>query len=94
MHSVEGSFSPLLSLTLRGKRAVAALGPIYAEDPAGALLAPFIRSADVTGWRVSDETLAPDWVREKARDMRREGLLRESLDLLFEDSPGVRELEE
>lgn len=93
MHSASESFSALLSLTLRGKPAIAALGPLYAEDPAVELLAPFRRSADATGWRTSDLTLAPEWTIERARSLRREAAVG-NLDLLFEDSDGFRELEE
>lgn len=90
-HSVHDSFASLLSLTLRGKHAVAAFGPIYERDPAAALLAPFLRSAADTDWSVDPFTLAPDSVTDRVRAVRREVL---GAIALFEDSDEFRELEE
>lgn len=91
MHSVHDSFAGLLSLTLRGKTAIAALGPIYTADPAAGLLLPFIRSAVETGWQVDPDTLAPKEVLERARKLRREQTAL-NVTLLFDQSEGFKEL--
>ena len=91
MHSVHDSFAGLLSLTLRGKTAIAALGPIYTTDPAAELLLPFTRSAVETGWQVDPDTLAPKEVLERARKLRREQTAL-NVTLLFDQSEGFKEL--
>ena len=91
-HSAHDSFSGLLSLTLRGKRAVAALGPIYGIDPATELLAPFHRSVAESGWSCDASVLAPDSVMERARELRRAAVPPSVV--LFEGSSEFRELEE
>lgn len=85
-HALDDSFIPALSLALRDRPVVVALGPIYEVDPAAELLAPFRRSELETGWSCV-HALAPDWVWEKARELRRAAAARE---LLFET--GVRDL--
>lgn len=81
-HDLDGSFAPIASLLLRGRPAVAALGPVYSEDPAAGLLAPFHRTAESCGWHARD-ALAPEWAWERARTLRREAVAA-SLELLFE----------
>lgn len=91
MHSVHESFASLLSLTLRGKTAIAALGPIYTADPAAALLVPFQRSAVESGWQVTADTLAPKEIAERTRRLRCEAAAKD-LTLLFDQSDGFKEL--
>ncbi len=65
----------MLRLALNGVPVIAAHGPIYDTDPAGDVLAPFIRSATESGWPISDEgMLVPDHVLERVRRMRTEAL--------------------
>lgn len=92
MHSVHDSFSPLLSLTLRGKQAIAALGPIYDSDPAADLLRPFHRSAAETGWNVGQETLSPEQVVGRVRRLRQSAIPAASV--VFDEDPGRVELVE
>ncbi len=61
----------LLGSALSGQRIVAAHGPIYEDDPAATILAPFSRSSAAAGW--SPElmpAIAPDWVITLARKAR------------------------
>lgn len=83
-HDIGESLVPVASLLLRDRPAIAALGPLYAEDPAAELLAPFRRTAEATGWTAA-KSLAPVWVWERARELRRERAA-SNIDLLFERS--------
>jgi hypothetical protein len=70
-HDVRGSFSELLRYALSGEPALAALGPIYSEDPAASLLAPFSRATRESGWHDwGEETMVPPHVLEAARQLR------------------------
>lgn len=68
-HSVSDSFGHLLREALRGHPVAAAHGPVYAEDPAADLLAPFVRSARESGWSF-DEIYVPEWVLLRALESR------------------------
>lgn len=89
-HCAHESFAALLSLTLRGKAAVAALGPIYHRDPAADILRPFLRSAEETRWPVDAQTLAHDQIKERARRVRIEAI--PAATFLFPDDPDLVEL--
>lgn len=72
-HSVREDFGDLLRMALRDEKAVAALGPLYEDDPAADLLRPFVRSMHETGWAVHAEgMLAPDEVLARAKVLRDE----------------------
>ena len=67
-HDVDGSFGEMLRLALEDRPVIAALGPLYAEDPARELLAPFVRASTAVGW---PSAAAPDWALAEARALRR-----------------------
>lgn len=72
-HSVRDDWHSLIDEFVSGDgRAIAALGPVYDNDPARETLAPFYRSLDEVGITsaVSDETLAPEQTMKKVRDLR------------------------
>jgi hypothetical protein len=76
-HSVREDFGPLMRSAFKivEKPAIAALGPIY-DDPAAAVLAPFIRSAKEAGFDPdSVRVLAPKWALEKAQMLRATSVL-------------------
>lgn len=81
-HDLGESLVPLASLLLRDRPAIAALGPLYEEDPAAAILAPFRMTAEATGWTAT-KSLAPEWVWERARELRRLAIAG-SIELLFD----------
>lgn len=81
-HDLGESLVPLTSLLLRDRPAIVALGPLYGEDPAGSLLAPFRMTAEATGWTTT-KSLAPEWVWERARELRRLAIAG-SIELLFD----------
>lgn len=69
-HDVSGSFDTLIREATKGPVGVA-LGPIYADDPASAILAPFVRSARETKWgELTDDVLAPQHVLDHVADVR------------------------
>lgn len=90
-HDLRGSLLPIVALCLRGRGAIAALGPIYDQDPATEVLRPFRRSAQESGWAREDvgRDLCPEWAWEQARLLRGAGVSR-CLDVLFEG--GVADL--
>lgn len=68
-HDVRGSFGELLRMALTGVPVAVAHGPIYEDDPATEVLAPFARSAQESGWGF-DELILPAWTIERARSLR------------------------
>lgn len=66
-HDVEGSFGEMLRLALDDRPVIAALGPLYPEDPARELLAPFARASAAVGWSSAE---APGWALEEAQRLR------------------------
>ncbi len=75
-HDVGFDFGQLLRDSLTGRQVTAALGPLYATDPAEQILAPFVRSAKESDWKIASEAqLAPSWALEKARKIRSETAL-------------------
>lgn len=77
-HALDDSFIPALSLALHARPVITALGPIYETDPALELLAPFRRSELEAGWSCV-RALAPDWIWEEARALRRAAVARATL---------------
>lgn len=78
-HSVREEFGRLLRCALHGTPVYVAHGPIYPEDPAASLLAPFIRSASEAGLDpdlMARGSLAPDHILEKAGKLRKERVVR------------------
>jgi len=71
-HDIQGSFNELLRSALEEDPIGVALGPLYKEDPALELIAPFFRSARESGWSVPPAQLAPDWIVERASALRAE----------------------
>lgn len=69
-HCVRDSSTEMIAGIFAGKTVIAALGPIYHQDPAASLLLPFFRCAEETGWKVNESTLAPSSIMEKAREAR------------------------
>ncbi len=81
-HDVHGSFSELLRDALNDKYVFVGMGPVYAEDPGLQYLAPFIRSANETCWKIDDEeSLAPDWVLEQVCAARSAEVYGASIDI-------------
>ncbi len=75
----------MLRRALRDEPVIAAHGPLYEEDPAEQLLAPFRRTARETGWRLQDERwLAPQSVLDKAQDLRDRAAVAASSSLGFD----------
>lgn len=68
-HDVRSSFGELLRAALCGAPVAVAHGPVYEDDPAEEVLAPFVRSAQESGWSF-DELILPDWTVERARSLR------------------------
>lgn len=64
------SFPNALKTALCGEPVGVALGPIYREDPAHELLAPFVRSAEQSGWRFDEHSGVPDWIIPKIAELR------------------------
>jgi hypothetical protein len=85
-HDLSDSLVAVVSMALRDRPVVAALGPLYREDPAAELLAPFRRTAEATGWTAA-ESLAPDWVWDRAHALRR-AAVDKCLDTLSDESVG------
>lgn len=78
-HSVRGSTTPLLKASLTGegdcsRNVIACLGPIYENDPAAEVMAPFYRSLREIGVidpeEVSLHAVAPDPVLRRAHEKR------------------------
>jgi hypothetical protein len=77
-HSVREDFGQLLRAALHGTPVYAAFGPIYAVDPAEAMLAPFIRSAKEAGMDpdlMCIQELVPQQFIEKITFLRRNAVV-------------------
>ena len=62
-HSVASSLGKMLEEVIHGRPVIAAHGPLYSDDPAKDRLAPFVNSAERSGWKVDEgDGLAPDHV--------------------------------
>jgi len=90
-HDVRESFGELLRSALRGERVLVGHGPIYADDPAAEVMAPFRRSADESGWSFN-ELILPEWVIHRARELRAAQITREMQDLSI-DNERLKELD-
>lgn len=75
-HSVREDFFHLIKSAIKKEGlSIAALGPIYAEDPAAALIAPFIRSAQEIGLDADAvKVLAPEWATKKINELRQNAI--------------------
>lgn len=74
------SFPNALRSALSGCSVGVALGPIYKEDPAEDLLAPFRRAADQVAQRFDFWQDCPPWAIAKASDLRAEAVAARTID--------------
>lgn len=71
-HDCRTGFGDMLRRALGNEPVIAALGPIYESDPAGDLMAPFLRSARETDWVLEEDRLVPKSFLDKACVLRGE----------------------
>ena len=73
-HSVGSDFLELIRRALGDLNSIVAYGPIYDEDPAHELAAPFLRSAKETGWKPTINDIVPDSVASRMDSLRLDAL--------------------